>query len=132
MGTNDSNVPLAGRKILVVEDEGLVALYNADLLEGWSCSVMGPVGSVAAALALIEAEVPDAALLDVDLGGETSEPVAAALIEKARPFVVTTAYSARHLRETLGKAPLLSKPVDEAKLREVLIGLLGDDGDRRV
>ena len=51
---------LDGKRILVVEDERLIALYNQDLLEDWGCSVVGPAGSVSSALELLEADVPHA------------------------------------------------------------------------
>jgi CheY-like chemotaxis protein len=115
---------LAGKRILVVEDDRMLALYDADLLEAWHCDVLGPAASVADALAIIDDTAPDAALLDVSLGGETSEPIARALTAIRRPFVVTTAFAPRHLGPALRTAPILSKPVSETRLRRVLTQLL--------
>jgi len=114
---------LDGKRILVVEDERLIALYNQDLLEDWGCSVVGPAGSVSSALELLEADVPDAAVIDFDLGGETSEPVAEALVKANRPFLVTTAYDPQHLGAYTSGVHILGKPVDERELRTALARL---------
>jgi two-component system, response regulator PdtaR len=122
--TEDLDNELSGRRILVVDDERLIALDIRDILEGWGCAVMGPVSTTTAALALIEEQLPDAAILDVSLKGETSQPVADALQTRGRPFLVLTAYQRRHLSGALVNAPLLSKPVDERKLHQELSTLL--------
>lgn len=114
---------ISGRRILVVEDERLLALDLQDILEGWGCKVIGPAASALAALALIEGNPPEAAILDVHLRGETSEPVADALLAQGRPFLVLTAYQRRDLPGVLGDAPLLRKPVDEKKLQLELASL---------
>ena len=114
---------LNGKRILVVEDEHLIALYNQELLEVWGCRVVGPAHTVSAALDLLEVGVPDAAVIDFDLRGETSEPVAEALVRAERPFLVTTAYDPEHLGEYTSGVRILSKPVDEEELRTALIGL---------
>jgi CheY-like chemotaxis protein len=114
---------ISGRRILVVEDERLLALDLQDILQGWGCEVIGPAASTVAALALIEGNPPEAAILDVHLRGETSEPVADALLAQGRPFLVLTAYQRRDLPGVLGDAPLLRKPVDEKKLQQELASL---------
>jgi CheY-like chemotaxis protein len=117
---------LSGRRILVVEDEWLIALDIRDILEEWGCTVLGPVATAAAALGLIEDDRPDAAVLDVRLNGDTSEPVADLLRARGRPFLVMTAYQRSHLTGALRDAPVLAKPVDEKKLRQELSDLLHD------
>jgi two-component system, response regulator PdtaR len=121
--SDDLHRDLSGRRILVVEDERLIALDVRDILEGWGCVVVGPVSTVAAALALIEEQTPDVAILDVHLKGGTSEPVANALLARDRPFLLLTAYNRSHLTGALVNAPLLSKPVDEKKLHQELSAL---------
>ncbi|MBS1303411.1 response regulator [Loktanella sp. SALINAS62] len=123
MTTSNPPHSFAGRRILVVEDERLIALDVRDILEKFGCVVLGPVATVDAALQLINDENPEAAVLDVQLNGETSEPVAHALRLENRPFLVLTAYSRRHLTGALEDAPLLNKPVDERKLRASLSDL---------
>jgi CheY-like chemotaxis protein len=116
--------PLHGKRVLVVDDERLIALYDQDLLEGWGCTVLGPASSVAEALELLEADPPDAAVLDFDLGGESSEPIAEALRKVNRPFVVTTGYERHHLGPCTAGARMLGKPVDAEALRSALTEML--------
>jgi len=120
---NDRHAVLSGRSVLVVEDERLIALDIQDILDGLGCEVIGPVATVTAALALIEERSPEAAILDVHLNGETSEPIAEILRALACPFLVLTAYQRNHLTGALSNAPLLSKPVDEKKLHQELTSL---------
>ncbi len=114
---------LAGRRILVVEDEPLIALHDRDMLREWGCEVIGTARSVPNAIALIQSQTPDAVLLDVSLQGHTSEPVAEMMIEAGVPFIVTTAFAARTLRPSLRGAPILRKPVEERKLEKALTDL---------
>lgn len=102
---------LAGMRILVVEDEPLVAMALEDMLLARGCQVVGPVPSVAEALSLILLEAPAAALLDVNLGVETSAPVAARLAGLGLPYLLVTGYE--ELAENdplLSAAPRLVKP----------------------
>jgi CheY-like chemotaxis protein len=115
---------LDGKRVLVVEDERLIALDNQDLLEEWGCRVIGPVNTVSAALELIEADLPDAAVLDFHLGGETSEPVAEALTRANRGFIVTTGYEREHLGPYAAQGRIFGKPVDVEALRKALAELL--------
>ena len=124
--TDDLHNELSGRRILVVEDERLIALDIRDILKRWGCTVVGPVATATEALALIVNECPDSAILDVHLDGQSSEPVAAALQASGRPFLVMTAYPRIHLTGALSVAPLLSKPVDEKKLAQELSTLVRD------
>ncbi len=119
----DADRSLDGRRILVVEDERLIALDIRDILEEWGCRVLGPVATAAAALDLIAHDPPDCALLDVQLVGGTSEPVAAALSAEGRPFLILTAYRRSHLTGALLEGPILSKPVDERKLWQAIRSL---------
>jgi CheY-like chemotaxis protein len=117
---------LAGRGILIVEDEFLVALDLKSLLEGMGCAVIGSVGTLEEALACLERAPPDAVLLDVQLAAGDTAPLARLLRERGVPFLVMTGYDRAHLVEpALRDAPLLGKPLDEALLRQMLLGLLG-------
>jgi len=124
--TDDVHGNLSSRRILVVEDERLIALDVQDILERWGCTVLGPVATNAEGLQLIVDDCPDAGILDVHLNGETSEPVADALRTQGRPFLVLTAYQKSHLTGALKDAPLLNKPVDEKKLWKQLSALFSD------
>lgn len=91
---------LSGKKILVVEDEPLVALMVADMLRDAGCIVVGPAYDVATALTFFEAEQPDAAVLDINLGrNETSAAVADALDNAGVPFIYATGYGDSALRK---------------------------------
>ena len=103
--------PVSGRRILVVEDEPLIAMDFSQTLSDAGYVVIGPANSVARALALLAKFGCDAAVLDVNLGMETSEPVARELIKLNTPFVTTSGYSREQQPEIMQTAPLLGKPV---------------------
>ncbi|MBV9511631.1 MAG: response regulator [Caulobacteraceae bacterium] len=112
--------------ILVIEDEALVALDLEFTLEEMGWSVAGSLGGVGQALAWLDREpCPDAALLDVNLGGETVFPVAKALAARRIPFAFATGYADMVARSDFSAAPTLIKPVDRDLLKQVLDGLLG-------
>jgi CheY-like chemotaxis protein len=83
---------LVGKRILIVEDEMLVALLIEDFLADLGCSTVGPCGSVAMALDAIRTEAFDLAVLDVNLGGEKVYPVAELLAERQIPFLFLSGY----------------------------------------
>ena len=111
------------RRILVVEDEALVAMLVEDALEEAGFGVIGPVRSVGQALETLEAERPDAAVLDLNLAGENSVAVADALVARGIPFVVATGYGAAGLPPTHRNALVLPKPYDPADLTAILARL---------
>jgi CheY-like chemotaxis protein len=111
-----------GLRVLVVEDEVLVAMYLEELLQAKGCTVLGPVSQVARALALLERERPDIALLDLNLYGERPTSVAEALNERGIPFVVCSGYGERLSEEpAFRNAPHLSKPVQAEILLHTLV-----------
>ena len=111
-------------RVLVVEDEPLIAFDVADHLREAGFEVVGPVASVSAALKLLESEGCDLAVLDVNLGRETASPVADALRAKSLPFVALSGYSSEQVPEIFQQAPMLTKPVEPKKLVHVLRGCL--------
>lgn len=116
--------PLAGRRILVVEDEMLVALLLHDMLIDFGCLIVGPAASVDEALAIIETQPLDAAILDVNLSGQMSYPVADALIIRNVPFVLSTGYASNRLQEGYRTLPALQKPYHASELCDVLAAVL--------
>ena len=104
---------LEGLKVLVVEDDFIVAFDMQSILEEQGALVLGPAASVTEAQALLQREVPDLAVLDVNLNGEYVFPVAEALVARGVPFVFATAYADddRLFPGTLRAAPRLAKPV---------------------
>ncbi len=98
-------------RILVVEDEPLIAMMLEDFLDILGKSVAGSADSVATALAAIDAGGIDAAILDVHLrGGEKSWPVADRLTQAGIPFVLATGGSGDMIDSTHRDRPVLSKP----------------------
>lgn len=115
---------LRGRRVMIVEDEMLVAMELETLLGEQGCSVVGPAPTAARALALIDEELPDAAILDVNLDGQTAVPVAAALSAQGVPFLLATGYS-HALQPEMQDAPRVEKPVNHEQLVRALAQLLG-------
>jgi CheY-like chemotaxis protein len=116
---------LHGRRVLIVEDEMLVAMDLESLLERQGCVVLGPVSSVPRALALLAHERVDAALLDLNLNGQPALPVAAALTAKGVPFVLVTGFGEAQPKEPeLRDAPRIDKPVDYRALVSALEHLM--------
>ena len=116
---NQSERPL---RILIAEDDALIAMDLADTLEALGYAVVGPVASVAAALAQAEdiASPLDGALLDLDLRGELSHPVANALDRRGVPFAFTSGYAAEMIDPAFQAHPCLLKPIEQAMLVSVL------------
>jgi DNA-binding response OmpR family regulator len=108
------------RRIMVVEDEALVAMLVEDALIDAGFGVMGPAATVEEAMALLDHERPDAVVLDLNLAGETSTPVADALAARGIPFVIATGYGASGLPDGHQHATVLAKPYDPAELTSVL------------
>jgi two-component sensor histidine kinase/CheY-like chemotaxis protein/heme exporter protein D len=115
-------------RVLVVEDEPLLALEIANAVRSAGRAVIGPVQSVAKALALIESEGCDAAVLDIRLADETSEPVAIRLSERGTPFLTLSAYSGGQRAAAFHGAPALTKPFRQETLRRELDRLLEKAG----
>jgi CheY-like chemotaxis protein len=111
---------LNGRCILVVEDESLIAMLVEDALIDAGAEVLGPAATVEEALALFESGNPNAAVLDINLAGQVSTPVADLLADRGIPFVVATGYGAAGLSERHRGVPVLAKPYDPQELVETL------------
>ncbi len=111
---------LTGRCILVVEDESLIAMLVEDALLDAGAEILGPAATVEEALALFESRSPHAAVLDINLAGQVSTPVADLLADRGIPFVVATGYGAAGLSERHRGVPVLAKPYDPQELVETL------------
>jgi CheY-like chemotaxis protein len=113
--------PLTGLRLLVVDDEYYVAEYIQALLEEFGCEVVGPVGTVEEALAILKTERLDGVLLDANLNGKSSTPIAAELLARATPFIVITGYGQMKLEtDALNGAPRLTKPFPSIELAKIL------------
>lgn len=112
---------LAGRRVLVVEDEYFVADDIARALKRAGAQVVGPVPTFEQALGLIASgEPPDCAVLDINLRGDTVFPVADALRERGVPFVFATGYDAAAIPAPYREVPRWEKPFDASKLVQAL------------
>jgi CheY-like chemotaxis protein len=115
--------PLAGRRVLVVEDNYLLAMDLAGLLERAGAEVVGPVLSVQEAFDALD-PLPDIATLDVQLGDETSFPIADELAQRGVPFVFAT--GAADLIPTVHSSrPICQKPLSNRAILEALSAALG-------
>ena len=112
-----------GRRVLVVEDEYLLAEDLREELESQGAEVMGPVASVADALELLRSgPAPYMAILDINLGGEMAYPVADALRARDIPFIFATGYEAQAIPKAYADVPRAEKPVEVRQATARLIG----------
>jgi CheY-like chemotaxis protein len=110
---------LPGQRIMIVEDEALVAMILEDQLEELGISIVATCASVPEAIKAIEKSAPEAAILDVNLGGQLVYPVADRLIERGIPFVFITGYGRESVDQRYSFVKILEKPVE----RQALEGL---------
>lgn len=104
------NNVLAGKRVLVVEDEHLVALALAEELEMAGAVVVGPASSLETALELIELNELDGAILDIELQSQLAYPAADALAARTIPFLFTTGFDASVVPSTYDGIPTVQKP----------------------
>jgi len=114
--------PLRARRVMVVEDEALVALVLADQLAELGLSVVGPCSTVAEAKAVADKGDFEAAILDVNLGGELVYPVADLLTSRGIPFVFVTGYGRESIDRRFAGTPVLEKPVERELLEDMFGG----------
>ncbi|HEY0572023.1 MAG TPA: response regulator [Enterovirga sp.] len=117
---------LKEQRVLLVEDEMMVAMLVEDMLLDVGCEVIGPVTRVDEALARTRDGGIDVAILDVNLDGQETYAVADALTEKGIPFVFATGYGAGGLKEGYKGTPTLQKPFQQRDLIQVLADAVGN------
>ena len=111
---------LAFRRILVVEDEYILAAELAQFLERHGATIVGPFNSVSSAMEALAREAVDGAVLDVNLGGERVYPVADALIARSVPIVFATGYDELLMHRPYLGLPRCQKPIDKQALLKAL------------
>ena len=110
-----------GLRVLLVEDETIIAMLTEQMLREMGCDDVHIVGTVPMALSVIDRDPPDLAVLDVNLRGELVTPVAEALRARGVPFVLVSAYDRLDLvAPALAGAPNVGKPFDEGHLLAAL------------
>ena len=116
--------PQPKARILIVEDEPMIALDLEDMLADADFEIAGVVSTLEAALRFIENHAFDAAILDANLGGASAAPAAAALAARSLPYVVLSGYSSAQHPVALREAVLLTKPVDPVLVIQALRNFL--------
>lgn len=119
--TNARKTGIEGRKVLIVEDESLVAMLLETILEDMGCAPVGPASSVDEGVRLVHSEAGlSCALLDVNVAGTTVFPVAEALKARGVPFVFSTGYGEGGLPDEWRGHPTIQKPFTEETVRDAL------------
>ena len=114
----------AALRVLVVEDEVLVAMLIEDMLRELDCEVVALSGTLEDALRRAQGDAFDIAVLDVNLNGRQSLPVADALRARKLPFLFATGYGAKILGGAYDGVPVLQKPFGREELKDALAKLL--------
>ena len=121
----DIDPRLKGLRVVVVEDETLLAMLLEDMLAELGCEVLWTAHRVGRALDLVAQSEPDAAVLDVNIAGDEVYPVAHALAARNIPFIFATGYGARGLDESWRGRPIVQKPFQMEHLSHGLLTALG-------
>lgn len=115
---------LAGKRILVVEDEVLIAVMVTDMLAGLGAIVVGPATTIEAGLTLAGSESFDAAVLDINVRGERIDPVADLLVARGIPMLFATGYGVAAVAERRN-VTVIDKPYTQEKLASALAQAMG-------
>ena len=107
---------LQGLRILVVEDDSLIAMFLEEVLSTVGCDLVGPVARLAAAKVAARERAVDCAILDINLKGELVYPVAEILAERGIPFAFATGYGSAETGERFRGRPILHKPFKAAEV----------------
>jgi CheY-like chemotaxis protein len=119
-----SEADLVGRRVLVIEDESMVTILIQDTLVDMGCEVIGTASRFNEAVAKAETLSFDVAILDVNLNGQQTFPVAEVLAKRRVPFIFATGYGAAALPEEFRTVPTLPKPFQRRDLAQALAAAL--------
>jgi PAS domain S-box-containing protein len=119
--TPPKGITLAGNRVMIVEDEALVAMALREALDELGFSVIGPFNRISEAMIALRNNRIDAAVLDVNLGGELIYPLADVLVADRVPFVFITGYGAEEIEPRYAHVPVLQKPIEAEALKSVFV-----------
>ena len=117
---NDAPTANSGLQILVVEDESMVAMMIEDMLTDLGHEVVATSGRMADASRLAADAAADLVILDVNLNGEETYPLASSLVSRKIPFIFATGYGASGIKSEWSGVPVLQKPFQSRELAEAI------------
>jgi PAS domain S-box-containing protein len=120
---------ISGNRVMVVEDEALVAMVVTDILNDLGFEVVGPFSRSADALAAMQSDEIAAAILDINLAGTLVYPLADALCARGIPFVFVTGYGVESIEKRFADVPVLQKPIEREILQRVFFNSHGNGAD---
>jgi PAS domain S-box-containing protein len=112
---------ISGNRVMIVEDEALVAMVVSESLSLLGCAVVGPFSRCADALAAVDAGDVDAAILDVNLDGEMVYPLADVLAARGVPFIFVTGYGVESIEHRFAHVPVIQKPLERHMLQRIFV-----------
>jgi len=121
MELNSGESPLKGLRVLVVEDETLVAMLVEEYLTELGCVIAGSARRVPKALEIIDGSAIDAAVLDLNVAGEDVSPIVAKLVAKSVPFIFASGYGEKGLPANWASYQVLQKPFSAGDLQTALL-----------
>jgi CheY-like chemotaxis protein len=110
----------AGVRVLIIEDETLIALLLEDMLTELGCTILGSASTVETAIEMLDRALPAVAVLDINLNGEKSYAVAQTLADRGVKFIFSTGYADGRLEAPWQDRPVLQKPFGQKQLAETL------------
>lgn len=125
MSMSDQGEFCKGLRVLLVEDESVIAMLTENMLMEMGCDEIEVAGSVPQALSSIERHPPDVAVLDVNLQGQLVLPVAEKLAKAGIPFTFATGYGKSDMLGAFQDYPIVQKPFDLPDLENALRSALG-------
>jgi two-component sensor histidine kinase/CheY-like chemotaxis protein len=114
---------LSGKRILVVEDESLISMFMKDVISELGAGVVGPVNTLDDGYTVARSEAIDGAILDLNLGGTQTYPLAEILAARGVPFVFLTGYDSDSVDRRYSHIPVLQKPIEFDTLKHTLVSL---------
>jgi CheY-like chemotaxis protein len=118
--TNETPTADSSLQILIVEDESMVAMMIEDMLEDLGHKVIGTSGRMPDASKLVSNATADLAILDVNLNGEETYPLADSLAAKSIPFIFATGYGSSGIKAEWSGVPVLQKPFQARELAQAI------------